>query len=188
MRRLLLAFLTLALAGSLAADDKDEPPRPIRVTFFIANADCPPCVEAITAGIRKVRSVMSVEGLSPQSGCAVVTLDTRVSSFHQVALAVAATPPLHGAAYEATVRFRIPQYGEGDNAARVDAVFRTLEDRVHIEPLDREQGLFVLAFHPMKLDLKAKKPQGFNGGHLTRPIRDALGLKLQYVRQLALPE
>ncbi len=80
----------------------------------------------------------------------------------------------------------MPEYSQGDNAAKVDAVFagKRLNQRVRIDPLDKTKGEFFVHLLPLQIDPAATGPQGFNGGHLNHPIHDppprGLGLTCIY--------
>lgn len=190
MSRLITAGLLAcwpAMSASAAEPTQTRTPHPVTATFYVSNVVCGQCVEAISQSVRKVPSVTAVESLSPESGYARISFDTHVSSYHQIADAISRTPPEHGQTYVPSLYFEVAQYAEGENAARIDAVFARLADRVRIKPLDRQGGQFVLHFLPLKIDPKKDGPQGFNAGHLGHPINDpppkGLGLTMRIKRE-----
>jgi hypothetical protein len=143
-------------------------------------------VEEITASLKKVPSFTKIEGLTPKSGFANISFDSHVASYHQIAQAIADAAP-GDKKCEPTLKVEIPDYAKGENAAKVDAVFKKLDSKVKIEPLDKEKGLFVVHFLPLKVETDKKGPQGFNGGQLGHPIHDeapkGLGLKFSIIKE-----
>jgi hypothetical protein len=119
-------------------------------------------------------------------GFAQVRFDSHIVSYHQVAQAIADAGTAAGKKLDPRLKIRAPEYAQGGNAAKVDAVFagKRLNQRVRIEPLDKAKGEFLVHFLPLQLDPAESGPQGFNGGHLNHPIHDApprgLGLQFSY--------
>jgi len=184
----LFAAATVALAFAATAQEKKAPaPHPVTITFYVAGVQCDRCADSISESVKKVPSVTAVAGLSESSGHALVSFDSHVSSFHQIAKAIAEANPVHSEAYKPTIKFRVPDYSQGENAVKVEAVFKKLADRVTVKALDRKTGLFEASFLPLKVDAAKKAPQGFNGGNLGHPIRDeapkGLGLNFSIVSE-----
>lgn len=169
------------------AEKKALAPHPTTVTFFVSNVECGRCVDAITESVKKVKSVTGVKGLTDKSGYANVAFDSHADSFHQVAQAIADTSPVHDKKYEVSIRFLIPEYAKGDNAAKVDAVLKKLEDRLRIRCVDKEKGLFSAVFLKLDASTGNKERPGFNGGQIGHPIHDeapkGLGLKFSFVKE-----
>jgi copper chaperone CopZ len=184
MRTLLLSALMLALAST--APGQEVKPHPVTATFFISNVESPKCVEEITASLKKVPSFTKIEGLTPKSGFANISFDSHVASYHQIAQAIADAAP-GDKKCEATLKVEIPDYAKDENAAKVDALFKKLADRIKVDTVDKEKGLFVVHFLPLKVDTEKKGPQGFNAGQIGHPIHDpapkGLGLKFTMVKE-----
>ena len=188
MKVCLSSLLALAVVTSVApAEEKAVVPHPTTVTFYIAGVKSDKCVEEITASLKRVPSFTKVEGLTPKSGFANVSFDSHVVSFQQIAQAIADAAPGEAQKCAATIKIKVPEYAEGDNAAKVDALFKKLDSKVKIEATDKAAGEFVVRFLPLKVDAEKKGPQGFNGGNLGHPIHDpapkGLGLKFTIVKE-----
>ena len=116
-----------------------------------------------------------------------MSFDSHVVSFHQIAQAIAYANGDNAKPCETTIKIKVPEYAEGDNAAKVDAVFKKLDTKVKIEATNKEKGEFVVKFLPLKIEADKKGPQGFNGGQLGHPIHDpapkGLGLKFSIVKE-----
>jgi hypothetical protein len=184
MRTLLLSALLLALAST--APGQEVKPHPVTVTYFITNVDGPKDVEAITNSLKKVPSFTKADGLAPKSTFANIFFDSHVSSYQQIAQAIA-DASTGDRKYVPTIKISVPDYATGENAAKVDAVFKKLDSKIKVEPLAKEKGLFVVNFLPLKVDTEKKGPQGFNGGQLGHPIHDeapkGLGLKFSVIKE-----
>jgi copper chaperone CopZ len=188
-----LAGLTAVLAlavPSLAAEKKEVVPHPVTATFYIDHVQCSSCVDAITESLKQVKSVTAVK-MNPADGYANISFDTHVSSYHQIAQAVAAAAPQHDDKYVASLKFKVADYPKADNAAKIDAVFAKSKDQVKVEPTDKAKGEFVLHFLPLAVDAKKEGPQGWNAGKFGHPIGDpapkGLGLKFVLNREGAVP-
>ncbi len=184
MRCLLLSAAMLTLAA--VASGQEVKPHPVTVTFYVTGVKTSGDIDAITASLKKVPSFTKIEGLTPSSGFANISFDSHVSSYHQIAQAIAdaSSGDKH---YAATIKVQVPDYAQGENAAKVDAVFKKLVDRIKVETTDKEKGLFVVHFLPLKVDPEKKGPQGFNGGQIGHPIHDeapkGLGLKFSILKE-----
>lgn len=180
------ACVAFGFAGT-AQEKKSSTAHPVTITFYIAGVQCNSCVDSITDAVKKVPSVTAVNGLSEASGYALVSFDSHVSSFHQIARAIADANAVHGEPYKPTIRFRVPDYSQGENASKVDAIISKLATLVTVKVLDRKAGLFEAGFLPLKVDASKNAPQGFNGGNLGHPIRDeapkGLGLRFNFVTE-----
>src|SRR4051812_33459175 len=122
MKPLLAALLLAASAAGAEpakpADKKAAPaPHPVTVTFYVSGVESDKDVEAIVAGLKKVTSFTKAEGLAPKSGFVNVSFDSHVSSFQQVAQAVADAAGSSGRKYEVSLKIKVPEYAQGDNAA-----------------------------------------------------------------------
>jgi copper chaperone CopZ len=182
----LLSITAFVLTAS-AAEKKAVVPHPTTQTFYISNVECDSCVAQISASIRKVKSVTKVDGLTPKSGYANVSFDSHADSYHQIAKAIADTPPVNGKKFVPTMKLRVPDYAKGDNAAKVDAVFAKSKDFVKVETTNKEKGEFLMSFLPLTVDAKKTGPQGWNGGRFGHPIHDpppkGLGLTFSIARE-----
>lgn len=155
----LLTALALALAAlPLRAADKAGP---VTATFHINEVKCSTCANSIDESLRKLATVTKVDDLSESSGFAVVTFDAKVVSHHQVAQAIFAANPVHGEPYVATLKFSVPEYAKGDNAAKVDALFAKHKSQVRVELKNKARGDFLLHFEPLAVDGGKKGPQGW---------------------------
>lgn len=186
MKSHLLLILAFVAAASLhAAEPGDDAYRPHTPTlsFHLTHADDAADAAAIRASVQKLASVRKI---TFASGSVQVRFDSHVVSYHQVAQAIAAAGAARGKAFDPSLKITVPEYAQGGNAAKVDAVFagKRLNQRVRIEPLDKARGEFLIHFLPLTLDPAESGPEGFNGGHLNHPIHDApprgLGLKCSY--------
>lgn len=187
MMRSLAALASFCLLASvvIAAERPAVVPHPVTLTFYLAGVECSACTSLINEAVSKVPSV---KDFSPEEfGVVNISFDTHVSSAHQIAQAVFEAFPAHGKPYEATLRFRIPDYAKGDNAARVDAIFAKRSEWVKVEVLDRSKGEFAVHFLPLKADKTKAGPQGWNPGHFGHAVHDpapkGLGLPFALVKQ-----
>lgn len=181
-----LLHLTVALTALLTvrAADKAKPAAtkgaPINATFYITEVKCSSCASSIDESLRKLPTVTKVDDLSENTGFAIITFDPAVISHHQVAQAVFAAAPVHGDPYVATLKFSIPDYGKGDNAAKVDAVFAKHKSDVRVELKSKARGEFLLQFEPLRVDGGKKGPQGWTLGAfraaIAEPAPKGLGL------------
>ncbi|MBI5774787.1 MAG: heavy-metal-associated domain-containing protein [Verrucomicrobia bacterium] len=188
MKRILPALLlapTLVFTAT-AAEKKAFVPHPVTATFYISNVQCGSCVDAVAESVKRVKSATDVK-MQPGDGYAQISFDTHVSSYHQIAQAIAEAAPVHGDKYVPTLRMSVPDYAKGDNAAKVDAVFAKSKDQVKVIAKNREKGEFEIQFLPLKVDAAKEGPQGWNAGKFGHPVGDpapkGLGLKLLVKRE-----
>ena len=183
MKHILLTLLSLCIVAS-AQEAKTMKPNPVTHTFYIKNVDSEPGAAAIIASVRKVKSVTDVK-LKPGDGYAQVSFDTHAVTHHQIAQAIADAAAPGGKPYVVSVRRNIPAYAEGDNAAKVDAIFAKAKDYFKVITRNREKGEFEFEFLPLKVDPAREGLQGWSGmstGHaLADPAPKGLGLKWQVV-------
>jgi|GEM_PF-785411 len=176
----LVAFASLASAQ----EAKTMKPNPVTHTFYITNVENEPGAAAIIASVKKVKSVTDVK-LKPGDGFAQVSFDTHAVTHHQIAQAIADAAAPGTKPYMVSIRRNVPAYAEGDNAAKVDAIFAKAKDYFKVITLDREKGQFEFQFLPLKVDPKNEGLQGWSGmttGHaLADPPPKGLGLKWQVV-------
>ena len=179
--------LTCVVASLNAADKKKVEETGTTVTFYIANVQCSSCVDAITGSLNKLKAVKEIDGLTGTSGYANITFDPAKASYHEVANAIYKSEPVHGEAYVAGVKLRIPDYAKGDNAAKVDGVFAKLKDKVEVKVLNKKQGELLVSFQQLKVDRTKTGPQGVTGDELASAIHDAapkgLGLEFSWVKE-----
>jgi copper chaperone CopZ len=171
-------------ADSASKDDAYAPHTPTLVfhlTDFTSNKD----KDAITASLTKLPSVRKVSTDSAHE-LVRVRFDSHVISYHQVAQAIADAGAATGRKFDPSLKISVPEYAQSGNSAKVDAIFagKRLNQRVHIEPLDKMKGEFSVHFLPLQASTAESGPQGFNGGHLHHPVSDppprGLGLQLSY--------
>lgn len=186
MKAILLYACLLASFSLAAAEKKEVKPHPVTATFYIDNVQCSSCVDAVVESVSKVKSVTGVK-MDPADGYALISFDTHVSSYHQIAQAIADANPVHGEKYTPSLRFTVADYAKGDNAAKVDAIFARRKDWVNVQCVNRDKGEFKLTFLPLKADPKAEHPQGWNAGHFGHAVGDpapkGLGLKFTLKRE-----
>lgn len=172
-------------AAAKAPDRK--PPSPLTVTFLIGGIRDDKCVEAVNAAVKKVESVTDVTGLSVKTGYTAVGFDQHAVTLHQIAQAITDAGAALGRPYQVSTKIRVPEYNDGDNAGKIDAIFAKHAAFVKIEPLDKAEGVFVIRFLPLKYDSAKGGRQGFNAGWLRHPINDTppkgLGLKLIHLHE-----
>ncbi len=182
--RLLIVVLAMPLV-LLAAEPDDDAYRPHTPTlvFHLTHADDAADTDGIRASVQKL---VSVRKIVFAAGSVQVRFDSHVVSYHQVAQAIAESGTMRGKTFDPCLKISVPEYAQGGNAAKVDAVFagKRLNQRVRIEPTDKTRGEFLLHFLPLTMDPQESGPQGFNGGHLNHPVHDApprgLGLQFSY--------
>ncbi len=183
----LLFSVSIALLGvARAAEPK---PAPITMTFYIANVQNDNDVAAIKDSLQQVKSVTDVAGLTASSGWAVISWNAHANGAQELAQAIADAKPSGSTMFEPTMKLRVPDYAKGDNAAKVDTVFANYAHFVKVEPLDRETGMFVIRFLPLKPDpATLGKPQGWSAKYFNHPIHDAppagLGLAIGFLREV----
>jgi copper chaperone CopZ len=181
-----LSLLAAVTSAAIAAEPKEIKPHPVTATFYISGIQCSRCVGAIEDSVRKVPSVTDVK-INEDAGYALISFDTHVSSYHQIGQAIADAEPQHGEKYAATLKLKVPDYGRGDNAKKVDGVFASRAQWVRVEATDKAKGDFVIHFLPLAVDAKKEGPQGWNAGQFGHAIHDpapkGLGLAFQLVRE-----
>ena len=190
LRYLLCALVALLIVGVTSAadtsksDDAYAPHTPTLV-FHLTGLAGKKDEDAINAAVTKLPSVRKVTVDSTQ-GFAQVRFDSHVISYHQVAQAITDAGASVGKQFDPRLKIEVPDYARGENAAKVDAILagKRLNQRVHVEPLDKTKGEFLVHFLPLQAEASASGPQGFNGGHLHHPISDppprGLGLPMTY--------
>ncbi len=177
-----------APAADAAKNDEAYAPHTPTLIFYLSELKNQQDSDAIQASLQKLKSIRKVN-LSLARGYAQVRFDSHVVSYHQVAQAIADAGTALGRKFDPRLKVQVPTYSAESNAARVDAVFagKRLNQRVHIVPLDKTKGEFLIHFLPLEIDPAVAGPQGFNGGHLNHPIHDApprgLGLQFSYVAE-----
>ena len=185
----LLCLLTLVLCVARAADPKPVvAPHPLTLTFYIAGVQNDQDAATILESLKTVKSVTKVEGFTTTSGYANISWDSHVNGYHEVAQAIADTKSSGGAPFVPTMKLRVPDYAKADHAPKIDAIFAKYKQLVTVEPLDREAGIFLIRFLPLKPDpARAGRPQGWSGGFFGHPIHDAppagLGLAVAFVQE-----
>lgn len=184
----LLSFALAILATSLsAADKKKADAAATTATFYISNVQCSSCVDAISGSLLKLKAVKEIEGLTGTSGYANVTFDPTAASYHEVANAIYKSEPVHGEAYVAGVKMRIPDYAKGDNAAKIEAAFAKLKDKVEVKVLNKKEGELLVSFLQLKVDRTKTGPQGVTETELAAAIHDAppkgLGLEFSWAKE-----
>lgn len=161
------------------------PPHTPTLIFYLSGATTPQDHDALAASVKKLSSASLVE-FNPQRSYVRIRFDSHVVSYHQVAQAITEAGATVGKNYNPYLIFSVPDYSKSDNPASVDAIFagKRLNTRVHVQPLDKGRGLFLVHFLPLKVDAGDSAPQGFNGGHLHHPISDpppqGLGIESSY--------
>jgi copper chaperone CopZ len=182
---MLLAVATLLAAVPGKKTAAEHGPHPVVLTFHLSNMESSKDADAIAASLKKLKTVTAAE-VDTKQAVAVVRFDSHHASYHQMAQGIADAGTLTGKSYDPCLHVRVPEYTQGDNAGKIDAIFagKRLNDRVTIEPLDKAAGRFAIHFKPLKIDPDEVEPQGFNGGHLNHPIHDpppkGLGLTCIY--------
>lgn len=186
MKNLLLPALLAAVILPALAADKTKPAAkgaPVTATFYITEVKCSSCASSIDESLRKLPTVTKIDDLSENTGFAIITFDPAVVSHHQVAQAVFAAAPVHGDPYVATLKFSIPDYAKGDNAAKVDAVFAKHKSDVRVELKNKARGEFLLSFEPLRVDGGKKGPQGWTldafRAAIAEPAPKGLGLAFE---------
>ena len=185
-RNALLVAVAFSLAVRLLAAEPDDDayrPHTPTLTYRLTHADDAADAEAIRASVQKLASVSKIVFVP---GAVQIRFDSHVVSYHQVAQAIADAGKARGKNFDPSLKLSIPEYAQGGNAVKVDAVLagKRLNQRVHIELLDKARGDFLIRFLPLAVDPAESAPQGFNGGHLHHPIHDTpprgLGLNCDY--------
>ncbi len=172
------AFCSFAASGT-------RNPHIVHLIFYLSNADSPRDAEVLTSSLHKIKSADQVT-VDTQHGYLLVQFDSHAVSYHQVAQAIADAGHEAGRIYDPRLKIQVPEYAAGTNTAHVNGIFaaKRLNQHVHIEPVDKTKGVFLVHFLPLVIDPAVVGPQGFNGGHLNHPISDppprGLGLKFIY--------
>jgi copper chaperone CopZ len=183
-----LSTAILAAIAGAADEPKAKRPHPVPLAFYLSDATDAADEAAISAAVKKVKSVSAVDFNGP-AGYVRVVFDSHVVSYHQVAQAIADAGGPTGKKYDPRLKMRVPEYAQGENAAKVDALLagKRLNQRVRIEAVGKDKGEFLIHFLPLELDPATTGPQGFNGGHLNHPIHDppprGLGLTCVYATE-----
>ncbi|MEN9575131.1 MAG: Heavy-metal-associated domain [Verrucomicrobiota bacterium] len=186
MKKLLLPVLFASLLVPARAADTAKPAAkgaPITATFYITEVKCSSCASSIDESLRKLPTVTKIDDLSENTGFALITFDPQTISHHQVAQAIFAAAPVHGDPYVATLKFTIPNYAKGDNAAKVDAVFAQHKKDVSVEVKNKAKGEFLLRFEPLAATAGKKGPQGWTveqfRAAIQEPAPKGLGLSFE---------
>ena len=174
-----------APSAEAAKDDEAYAPHTPTLIFYLSEMTKQEDADAIQASLQKLKSIRKIN-LNLARGYAQVRFDSHVVSYHQVAQAIVDAGTALGRKFDPRLKIQVPAYAADGNAAKVDAVFagKRLNQRVHIEPLDKAKGEFLVHFLPLQIEPAETGPQGFNGGHLNHPIHDpsprGLGLTCIY--------
>jgi copper chaperone CopZ len=184
---LLLGLLIASFAFATEDSQDDEAYRPHTPTlvYYVSGLTGQKDADMILATVQKLPSVRKASANLARSYVQ-VRFDSHVVSYQQVGQAITDAGAKVGKKFAPRLKITVPEYSQGDNAAKVDAVFagKRLNQRVRIEPLDKTKGEFFVHLLPLQLDPAATGPQGFNGGHLNHPIHDppprGLGLTCIY--------
>ena len=185
---MLLGVLISQSANAAKKPAGSDPPHTPTLIFYLSEVAGEKDADAIRASVQSLKSVLKVN-VNTAGGFVQVQFDSHVVSYHQVAQAIADAGVALGRKYDPRLKVTVPEYAQGDNAAKVDAIFagKRLNQRVKIEAVDKTKGTFLVRFLPLKLDPADSSPQGFNGGHLNHPIHDSppggLGLTCIYASQ-----
>lgn len=168
------ALLAILVLPAHAADQAKSAGKsaPVSATFYITEVKCSSCAAAIDESLRKLPTVTNIADLSESTGFAIVTFDPQSVSYHQVAQAVFAAAPVHGDAYVASLKFIIPAYSKGENAAKVDAIFAQHKNNVRVEVKNKARGEFQLFFEPLAAKPATKGPQGWNLDQFVSAIQE----------------
>jgi copper chaperone CopZ len=178
---------SVSAAGGSEEDDKYAPHTPTLI-YYVTGLSERKAAESISSAVGFLPGVRKVFANIERSYVQ-VRFDSHVVSYHQVAQAILDGGRTLGLALDPRLKVRVPEYSQPGNAAKVDAIFagKRLNQRVKLEPANKEVGEFILHFLPLELDSKATGPQGFNGGHLNHPIHDppprGLGLTCIYASE-----
>jgi len=187
---IIVAYLAMAITRRIDAADApsdNEPHQPHTPTliFYISAATGQNDLNVIRYAIKQLQSAVLIQ-MNTDRGYVRVRFDSHAVSYHQVAQAISdAGSSLHKQ-YDPCLVFSVPDYAKPGNAANVDAIFagKRLNQRVHLTPVDKAKGEFLIHFLPLTVDPHVAGPQGFNGGHLHHPISDppprGLGLPSGY--------
>ena len=183
MKKLLIPVLFTALLLPASAAEKAKPAAGVAATFYITEVKCSSCVSSIDESLRKLPTVTKIDDLSESTGFAIVTFDPLVVSHHQIAQAIFAAAPVHGDPYVANLKFTIPNYAKGDNAAKVDAIFAQQKNNVRVEVKNKAKGEFLLRFEPLAATAGKKGPQGWSleqfRAAIQEPAPKGLGLTFE---------
>ena len=194
MNRLpLLTALGLLLAfPAVAAEPAQEPNKPVTMTFYITGLECAGCAYNVTNSLNDVKGFVDARIDSLLDGYANITFDERKATVHQIAQAVASAYPLHGKAYDASLKLRIPDYAKGDNATRVETALAKLKTSISLIIEDKAKGLLHIRFQPLALKENASGPQGTTLAQIQSLIRDpaptGLGLACELVSEGQTPQ
>lgn len=168
-RHLISFYLGLALPALATADPKPLPENPT-LTFYVAGVECPACVFVVNDAVRRLDGVDEVSDGQNDANFINVTFDPAIVSAHQIAQAVTGTFPLHGAPYVATLKLVVPDYREGENAAKVAAVFAKWKEWVEVEAVKPVKGELVVKFHALPGEPGKTKRDGWNHENLSTEL------------------
>jgi copper chaperone CopZ len=183
-----LTFTSIVSAADAPKDDEGYRPHTPTLIYYLSDLADEKDAETIVATVQKLPSVRKVN-VNLARGYAQVRFDSHVVSYHQVGQAIADAGTKVGKKFEPRLKIRVPEYSQGENAGKVDAVLagKRLNQRVRIEPIDKTKGEFFVYLLPLQLDPDMTGPQGFNGGHLNHPLHDppprGLGLTCIYAAE-----
>lgn len=175
-------LLVVAGCGLLAAE------KPVaNLTFFVGGIECAACVEVVRQSVAEVEGVANVELEQRLESVARVTYDPARASAHQIAQGVMEAVQLHGRPYEPWLHLKVPDYAQGGNAAKVDAVMAKMKAWVDIALMDEKTGEFLVHFKALKKDESKSGPQGWEPEvlekALSRPAPEGLGLSCEWVTE-----
>jgi copper chaperone CopZ len=179
-----LALLVALLHGVGRSADPAAKPALETLTFYVAGVECAACVFAVNDSVRRLSGIDEVIDGQNNANYIKVTFDPAKVSAHQIAQAVTDAFPLHGAPYVPTLRVVVPEYGEGENAAKVAEVFAKWKDWVEFEAVKPGKGELVVRFKPLKTDPAEAKAAGWTHA----AMKEALGKVLPAGAKVALAE
>ena len=137
-----VVFLLLLSFGLLSAAE------PITRTFFVKGMECGSCVYMVHQSVTETPGVSDANVVQLIDSYANVSYDPKVLTEHQVAQAVREATALHGMPYLASLKVRVPEFGQ--HAAKIEAAFTQWKDAVWLDVLDREQGELEIHFNELK--------------------------------------
>jgi copper chaperone CopZ len=173
-----LASLALLTACKPAAPTSPPPASQAKtdtLTFFVSGLECAACTESVRQsiyGLDGIQKVLMKEGLE---GYASITFATKTVSAQQIAQAVYDAPPLHGTPYEASLRLKVADYAQPDQAAKINNLLANQKSAITAEPDWDAKDQLIIRFLPLENQAPAppRTARGWNPSQLTEALKKA---------------
>jgi copper chaperone CopZ len=171
LTRITLAAMLLALPAAAVWAQAAGPQ--MNVVFSIPTIANAQDSEKITAGLKQVKGVTNVAGLTPQSKMAVITYSPAQVSVHQIAQAVAAMPGASGTPNQVSLLIRVVNLSDAATRDKALAALKKVPGVASAAAIDANAGILAIQFAPLTAGDAAGGPKGATQEQITKALADA---------------